>query len=383
MGSHQDEERALNDSEVKDLRTKATVLLSNLEMEMKNVTNFSHHESWLNGRVPCDGISERCHYLDRYGFIHIPNFASIAEVQDMKQQMEELTKDWDPARKTLAFSTEAQKNEEQGSDDYFLESASRVHFFPETSALESDGSLKKEFLSKKLAALNKSGHAMHIIPGAFRNYTTSCKVKSLVKELGWMDPVVPQSMYICKNPKIGGVVHSHQDSTFLFTEPRQSCLGLWLALDEATLKNGCLWVRPKSHFEPVRRQFKRNEEHFTRQVIEDCSNVGKGDLQKPKMVFDTLQKDTNIDWEGKMPHNSEPPCYGLLDDGFIPIECKSGDLLAFVGELDHLSLQNYSSEKRHTFQLHLVEGPDAGISWSESNWLQYPRGQRFLRLNDC
>jgi phytanoyl-CoA hydroxylase len=39
-------------------------------------------------------------------------------------------------------------------------------------------------------------------------------------------------------------------STFLFTEPRQSCSGLWLALDDATLLNGCLRVRPKSHHEP-------------------------------------------------------------------------------------------------------------------------------------
>ena len=33
-----------------------------------------------------------------------------------------------------------------------------------------------------------------------------------------------------------------QDSTFLFTEPHQTCLGLWLALDDATLENGCLWA---------------------------------------------------------------------------------------------------------------------------------------------
>mmetsp|Transcript_30850 Transcript_30850/g.46811 ORF Transcript_30850/g.46811 Transcript_30850/m.46811 type:complete len:384 (+) Transcript_30850:106-1257(+) len=375
--------RVLSESEVKDLRNKAADFLSNLELELEDCSNHANHISWLNGSVSPDGISKRCCYFDRYGFIHVPNFASLAEIQAMKQQMETLTKDWDPAKKTLAFSTDAQKNEEQGSDDYFLESASRVHFFPETSALDSKGSLRKEFLSKKLAALNKSGHAMHIIPGAFRDYTTSDKLKALVRELGWIDPVVPQSMYICKNPEIGGIVYSHQDSTFLFTEPRQSCLGLWLALDEATLTNGCLWVRPKSHFEPVRRQFKRNEEHFTRQVIDDCSNVGRGDLEKPKMVFDQLQNETKIDWEGKLPENSQAPCHGLLDAGFIPIECKPGDLLAFVGELDHLSLENYSSEKRHTFQLHLVEGPDAGVSWSKSNWLQYPKGKRFLSLNNC
>ena len=57
-------------------------------------------------------------------------------------------------------------------------------------------------------------------------------------------------------------VTSHQDSTFLFTEPKQSCLGLWLALEDATETNGCLWCRPGSHREPVRRQFVRNKAYF-------------------------------------------------------------------------------------------------------------------------
>jgi ectoine hydroxylase-related dioxygenase (phytanoyl-CoA dioxygenase family) len=38
----------------------------------------------------------------------------------------------------------------------------------------------------------------------------------------------------------------HQDSTFLYTEPR-TCTGLWLALEDATINNGCLWAIPGSH----------------------------------------------------------------------------------------------------------------------------------------
>ena len=58
----------------------------------------------------------------------------------------------------------------------------------------------------------------------------------------------------------------------------------------------------------------------------------------------------------------------------MPVECKAGDLLAFPGLLDHLSLPNTSDAPRHTFQLHLVEGPRAGVTWHERNWLQYPTG---------
>lgn len=38
----------------------------------------------------------------------------------------------------------------------------------------------------------------------------------------------------------------HQDNTFLYTDPL-TCIGLWVALEDATLENGCLWVLPKSH----------------------------------------------------------------------------------------------------------------------------------------
>lgn len=298
--------------------------------------------------------------------------------------MKDLAEDWDPAIKTISFRTDEKANEAQGSDDYFLESASRVHFFAEQDALdeENGGSLKPFYQTHKLQALNKAGHGMHMIPGAFHNYSTSTKVKLLVHELGWTDPVVPQSMYIFKQAQIGGAVNSHQDSTFLFTTPRQSCLGLWLALDDATLENGCLWVRPSSHLEPVRRQFKRNPLYFGQDAIVNRSNTGKGDLKQPKMTMEHLVDDDSCTapWEGLLPQDSDPPCEGLLEAGFVPVECKAGDLLCFNGQLDHLSLPNYSNRQRHTFQLHLVEGPDAGVTWSKSNWLQYPKGTPFLSI---
>ena len=206
------------------------------------------------------------------------------------------------------------------------------------------------------------------------------KYVTLVHELGWIDPVVPQSMYIFKQAKIGGAVNSHQDSTFLYTTPRQSCLGLWLALDDATLQNGCLWVRPKSHREPVRRQFKRNVNYFGAEAIQEGSNVAQGDTSQPKMIMETLVKDEKIPWEGLLPDGSDPPCEGLLRAGFVPVECKAGDLVCFPGELDHLSLPNTSDKARHTFQLHLVEGEEAGVTWAKTNWLQYPRGSPFLSI---
>ena len=49
-----------------------------------------------------------------------------------------------------------------------------------------------------------------------------------------------------QQPGIGGEVVPHQDNTFLYTEPT-TCVGLWLALEDATKENGCLWALPESH----------------------------------------------------------------------------------------------------------------------------------------
>lgn len=155
------------------------------------------------------------------------------------------------------FRTDAGQVNAQGSSNYFLDSSDRVHYFAEVDAVDpTSRKLKDEYACDKLRALNKAGHGLHLRDGPFASYTTSTKVSSLLRELGWVDPVVPQSMYIFKQAsgvKGGGEVTSHQDSTFLHTEPRQTCIGLWLALDDATLTNGCLWLRPGSHKEKLRR----------------------------------------------------------------------------------------------------------------------------------
>ena len=64
----------------------------------------------------------------------------------------------------------------QGSSDYFLDSADRVHFFAEKGALAKDGGVKT---SEKLLALNKAGHGLHVCDDLFREYSTSDKVSEL------------------------------------------------------------------------------------------------------------------------------------------------------------------------------------------------------------
>jgi len=286
----------------------------------------------------------------------------------MKKRMEDLISAWNPAEKALpVFVTDSEDQiSAQGSSDYFLDSADRVHFFLEKGTQGGDGKLKPDL--DKYRVLNKVGHGLHVADEVFRTYSQSDKIANLVAELGWKEPVLPQSMYIFKQPSIGGEVTSHQDSTFLYTTPRTTCLGLWLALDAATVENGCIWARPGSHKEPVRRIFVRNPEYFS------------GDHSKPQMIFETLAPDNLCEWEGKMPDGWQPPSTGLREKGFKAVECEPGDLIVIHGAVDHLSLPNTSGKTRDTFQLHLVEGPREGITWSDRNWLQYPAGKSFPSL---
>ena len=157
-------------------------------------------------------------FFDQNGFLRLQRFSDASEVEAMKAQMKYLVEtEWfkddenksaQEQKKIAGFTTESSEQiQTQGSDCYFLNSADKVHFFAETSCLDTSSgksTLSEKYQSQKINALNKAGHGLHLIPGVFRNYTLSDKIKSLVKTLGWKDPVVPQSMYIFKQAEIGG-----------------------------------------------------------------------------------------------------------------------------------------------------------------------------------
>lgn len=68
----------------------------------------------------------------------------------------------------------------------------------------------------------------------------------MFKSVGYVRPVVCQSMYIFKQPFIGGKVQAHQDGSYLYTDPLK-VTGIWIALEDCTLENGCLSFLPGSH----------------------------------------------------------------------------------------------------------------------------------------
>src|SRR5262245_40084863 len=176
---------------------------------------------------------------ERDGFLVIENFANRAECARLRERADELVAAFDPAGVVSIFSTREQT---RASDDYFLTSGDQVRFFFEEDAFAPDGSLKQS----KERSINKIGHALHDLDPVFDNFSRDPKLATIAADLGYRQPLLLQSMYIFKQPDIGGEVTCHQDATFLYTEP-MSVTGFWFALEDATRENGCMWAIPGGH----------------------------------------------------------------------------------------------------------------------------------------
>ncbi|KAM4877604.1 phytanoyl-CoA dioxygenase domain-containing protein 1 isoform 1-T1 [Thomomys bottae] len=189
------------------------------------------------------------------GFLVLEGFLSAEECMAMRQRINEIVAEMDvPPHCRTEFSTQEEEQlRAQGSTDYFLSSGDKIRFFFEKGVFDKKGN----FLVPPEKALNKVGHALHAYDPVFKSVTHSTKVQALARSLGLQVPVVVQSMYIFKQPHFGGEVFPHQDATFLYTEPLGRVLGMWIAVEDATLSNGCLWFIPGSHINGVSRRMIR------------------------------------------------------------------------------------------------------------------------------
>lgn len=73
--------------------------------------------------------------------------------------------------------------------------------------------------------------------------------------------------FLIKNNLPFSIVIPHQDETYLHTTPEDKLLGFWIALDDATIENGCLWFIPGSHKNGVHRRFIRNPDETADELL--------------------------------------------------------------------------------------------------------------------
>jgi len=254
------------------------------------------------------------------GFLVLNDFVDSTACDELRDRVSEMIRKFEPADVASIFSTREQN---RIADEYFLNSANNISFFFEENAFNSDGALKQD----KELSINKIGHALHDLDPVFDRFSRANNIAQLSRDLGVNNPLLLQSMYIFKQPHIGGEVNCHQDCTFLYTEP-QNILGLWFALEDATLENGCLWVLPGGHQRGLKSRWMRTENG---------------------MQFETYDSSA---WS---------------EDELIPLEVKKGSLIVLNGLLPHRSLENRSPKSRHAYTLHIISGDS---HYPADNWLQ-------------
>ncbi|HWT04091.1 MAG TPA: phytanoyl-CoA dioxygenase family protein [Pyrinomonadaceae bacterium] len=257
----------------------------------------------------------------RDGFLVIEDFAPAEECDRLRERALALVAAFDPADTVSIFSTREQT---RTSDDYFLGSGDQVRFFFEEEAFDERGRLRQPVER----SINKIGHALHELDPVFSRFSQRPELSALVNDLGYRRPRLIQSMYIFKQPGIGGEVTCHQDATFLYTEPL-TATGLWFALEDATRENGCLWAIPGGHKLGLKSRFLRAEGGGTRFEVYD----------RTPWPLDRL----------------------------VPLEVKQGALILLDGLLPHMSYPNRSPRSRHAYTLHYIE---RDARYPADNWLQ-------------
>ena len=181
----------------------------------------------------------------------------------------------------------------------------------------------------------------------FAEFAHSTPVVDLVSPLIAPDVDVFLSQFIFKTAGAWGQPW-HQDSLYFPFEPRRPVVGVWLAVTEATLQNGCLHVLPGSHTEPV---------HSHVPDRRPGANYG---------YFEIVDHDMS---------SSEP------------VLMSPGDLLVFDSHLMHRSTDNESSGIRAAMVYHYASAGTVDHSeeyWPSTNdWVPVRRGGRPTSPSQC
>ena len=278
---------------------------------------------------------EQIHRFNIDGYLVLNDFVGPDACAQLRRRAVEIVDEFRPDRHSV-FTTNEQ---ERVSDSEFLASGRGTWCFFEEQAFAPDGSLRQD----RALSINKIGHAMHDLDPTFESFSYTPELAAVANDIGLTDALALQSMYIFKQPHIGGEVGCHQDATFLYTDP-VTVTGFWFAIEDATLQNGCLWAAPGGHRTALRKLFKRagaTDTDGTRfEILDDSPLPAPADL--------------------------------------VPLEVPAGTMVVLHGLLPHWSDVNRSPVSRHAYSLHCISGRADYPAW---NWLQRERTMPLRRLD--
>lgn len=215
------------------------------------------------GVNPTDATDLRASYAEN-GFVAVPDALSPAEVDELRAE-------------TLRICR-GERGDVRGFEPGFPG--------------ESDADVLRRYLCI---------HFPHKISSIMHDYLGHRVIREVLTQIIGPDVKCMQSMLFIKASGKPGQAW-HQDEFFIPTRDR-TLTGGWIALDDATVENGCLWVIPGSHKHGVLwPQWDHDDPRF------DCTGEAYG--------------------------------FPYQDEDAIPLEVKAGTILFFNGYLLHRSLPN-------------------------------------------
>lgn len=168
-------------------------------------------------------------------------------------------------------------------------------------------------------------HFPHKISGLIRDYLPHPKIVGILTEIVSQNVKCMQSMLFVKGPGKKGQAW-HQDEYYIPTRDK-SLIGVWIAVDNVDVENGCLWVIPGSHSDG----YIRKRIPYTGN---DYADIDVNDLSP------YTQKDA------------------------IPVEVNKGSVVFFNGYLLHSSLANKSKERSRMALVNHYMSAESMLPWN-------------------
>lgn len=228
--------------------------------------------------------------FDREGYLAIPELLAPAEVAAAREALSQLVRE---------------NAERPGQLGRLL-----VQFEPGVKA-NSDDELKVRKLMWFCEVNPMLGRLAHEHP----------KIRGIIESLLGAAPILFQDMALVKPPFIGSEKPWHQDNAYFPVLPLEDVVGVWIALDAATVANGCMHVLPGEHKLGPRRHYHDR----------DCEIVP--DRLNPSRA--------------------------------VPVELPAGGAMFFAGMLPHQTPPNQSPDRRRALQFHYRSATSRLVSREE------------------
>ena len=240
-----------------------------------------------NGSITSENIA----FYKQLGYLVAPNLLSVNEIAELKKE------------------TAAIFRGERGNVEGMLP----------VEAHESDADILKKYVAI---------HFPHKISSVIHNYLSHQKIVSVLTNIISPNVKCMQSMLFVKGPGKAGQAW-HQDEFYIPTRDR-SLTGVWIAIDDASIENGCLWIIPGRPGYMMRRVDNHSDEYADVDTI-DVSKYGS--------------------------------------DSPIPVEVEKGSVVFFDGYTLHSSKRNKTTDCFRTALVNHYMSAESMLPWDQDGKL--------------